>query len=201
MKRFTVSKVASHSSSSLFAHGVEAAAGTAEARDAEREEDEDGDPDDGGQEPAVEGAGRCRCVEDVARADVAVLENVAIAVTDAGRGLNHRVYSIIDAADGIIVALLDVVLGVPLTDSSGAVCDEACQGQGGHEKNTTLRHFQLSCFFFQSSAGEDDASLKTLSDVSSSRLVGIQSQLQVDTAHEIRVTHSDSNSNTVECFH
>ena len=48
------------------------------------------------------------------------LENVAIAVTDAGRGLNHRVYSIIDAADGIIVALLDVVLGVPLTDS----CDE-----------------------------------------------------------------------------
>ena len=78
MKRFTVSKVASHSSSSLFAHGVEAAAGTAEARDAEREEDEDGDPDDGGQEPAVEGAGRCRCVEDVARADVAVLRSVFI---------------------------------------------------------------------------------------------------------------------------
>ena len=48
------------------------------------------------------------------------LEDVAIAVSDAGRGLDHAVYGVVHAADGVVVALLDVVLGVPLADS----CDE-----------------------------------------------------------------------------
>ena len=39
-------KAATHSSSSLFAYFVEAAEGTAEAQDAEREEGEEGHPDD-----------------------------------------------------------------------------------------------------------------------------------------------------------
>ena len=40
-------------SSALFAHGVEAAAGAAEAGDAAGEEGEDGGADDGRQDPPV----------------------------------------------------------------------------------------------------------------------------------------------------
>ena len=52
--------------SSLFAHGVEAAAGAAEAGDAEGEEGEDGGPDDGRQHPPVVGAVRVQHVAAVA---------------------------------------------------------------------------------------------------------------------------------------
>ena len=65
-KNLLPNKSTNPSSSTLFAHGVEAAAGTAEARDAEGEEGEDGGPDDGGQHPAVVGAVRVQHVAAVA---------------------------------------------------------------------------------------------------------------------------------------
>ena len=59
-------------SSALFAHGVEAAAGAAEAGDAAGQEGEDGGADDGRQDPPVVGALRRPQVQQVAR--VAVLQ-------------------------------------------------------------------------------------------------------------------------------
>ena len=59
-------------SSALFAHGVEAAAGAAEAGDAAGEEGEDGGADDGRQDPPVVRALRRPQVQQVAR--VAVLQ-------------------------------------------------------------------------------------------------------------------------------
>ena len=63
-------------SSALFAHGVEAAAGAAEAGDAAGEECEDGGADDGRQDPPVVGALRRTQVQQVAR----------VAVLQVGRG-------------------------------------------------------------------------------------------------------------------
>lgn len=101
-----------HPASTLFAHGVEAAAGTAEARDAEGEEGEDGGPDDGGQHPAVVGAVGVQHV-----AAVAVLQGQdSIEKHGKSQGLKKGLRSNFQSAECLICSFL---LFLPAAEQTG----------------------------------------------------------------------------------